>query len=275
MTEPLKIEEVTSLKRLTEIVEELSGKHEILWFRGCGKSGYPLQPSLYRHPTIRQVRELLVLEKKIEGRFKQRCLPYLTQQVAIFGEDPYWEWLFRMRHSGVPTRLLDWTENPYIALYFALSSASYHVENGHVEYEENVAVWVLDPCAWNEKVLESIGWKDGILLRTDIGLNGYALQSDIELMRREPSNMYGTLNSPNMVVQCGVFTVFGTNMSPMEEIYVIENFPRDCLIKLEFPKDKIGSLINSLMRIGYTGLIISPSLEGLANEIKRIYGYLV
>lgn len=224
MTTSLKKETITSLKDLTGVVEDLSGEHEALWFRGCGKSSYPLQPSLYRHPSVRQVRELLNLEKQITERFKQRCLPYLNQPITIFGESPYWEWLFRMRHAGVPTRLLDWTENPYVALYFAVSSAPYTISNGNVEYEENVAVWLMDPCAWNEKVLESIGWKGGVLYRSDSGLNGYELQEDAEVMREGPVNMYGTQNSANMVVQFGVFTIFGKDLRPMEEMYISGNF---------------------------------------------------
>lgn len=268
-------QQITNLKDLTGIVEDLSGEHDVLWFRGCGRSSYLLKPSLYRHPSITQIRELLNLEQKITERFKQRCLPYLSQPITLFSENPYWEWLFRMRHAGVPTRLLDWTENPYIALFFALTAASYKISDGHVEYEENVAVWILDPCAWNEKVLESIDWKGGILYRSDSGLNGYVWKEDVKVMRKEPANMYGTQNSTSMVVQSGVFTIFGSDLRPMEETYIDENFPQDCIIKLEFPKDKIGNLISSMLKIGYTDLIVSPSLEGLANEIKRIYGYPV
>ncbi|MBA7506802.1 hypothetical protein ES706_05509 [subsurface metagenome] len=268
-------QQITNLKDLTGIVEDLSGEHDVLWFRGCGRSSYLLKPSLYRHPSITQIRELLNLEQKITERFKQRCLPYLSQPITLFSENPYWEWLFRMRHAGVPTRLLDWTENPYIALFFALTAASYKISDGHVEYEENVAVWILDPCAWNEKVLESIGWKGGILYRSDSGLNGYVWKEDVKVMRKEPANIYGTQNSTSMVVQSGVFTIFGSDLRPMEETYIDENFPQDCIIKLEFPKDKIGNLISSMLKIGYTDLIVSPSLEGLANEIKRIYGYPV
>ena len=218
MATTLKQEPIASLKDLTGVFEDLSKEHNVLWFRGCGKSSYPLIPLLYRHPSLKQVKELLDLEEKIANRFKQRCVPYLNEPKTFIGVAAYWEWLFRMRHSGVPTRLLDWTENPFIALYFAISSAPYDIAKYPTGYEDDVAVWVLDPCAWNEKVLESIKWKGGVLSPTDTMLHGYELQSDYKVMREEPANMFGTQNSANIVIQFGVFTIFGTGMSPMEEI---------------------------------------------------------
>ncbi|MDD5287893.1 MAG: FRG domain-containing protein [Dehalococcoidales bacterium] len=279
MTKLLIEHNVSSLKSFTGIIEDLCKGHEELWFRGCGKSSYPLQPSLYRHPTIKQIPELLDLEDKITERFKQRCLPYLNQPITLFSNnsDHYWELLFRMRHAGVPTRLLDWTENPFVALYFALTAAHSTSIGKRSTYDEDVAVWVLDPCKWNRKVLESIRWKGGVILPTDdsLGLRGYKFQSDLKAMRKEPANMYGIHNSPNITVQRGVFSIFGSTLTPMEEIYSTSDFPENLLVKIEFPKVKISDLIESMLKFGYTDIITSPSLEGLAKEIKRIYGYKV
>lgn len=52
------------------------------------------------------------------------------------------------QHYGLPTRLLDWTESPYIASFFAFNDA---IINGKVG--EYVAVWALNTTTeniWNE-----------------------------------------------------------------------------------------------------------------------------
>jgi len=51
-----------------------------------------------------------------------------------------WDVLFLMRHHGIPTRLLDWTESFAIALYFAISGG-----------RSDCAVWVLNPYALNKR----------------------------------------------------------------------------------------------------------------------------
>lgn len=58
-------------------------------------------------------------------------------------------WLTLMQHYGLPTRLLDWSESPLVALYFALSSDE--------DAKADAAVWVLNPMKLNKKwVMENM-----------------------------------------------------------------------------------------------------------------------
>ena len=50
-----------------------------------------------------------------------------------------------MQHYGAPTRLLDWTESPLLALYFAL-------KQNYGYYD--AAIWMLNPSALTKKRLK-------------------------------------------------------------------------------------------------------------------------
>jgi hypothetical protein len=156
----------STLKEFTELIEALKPSMDApVLFRGCGKATYTLLPSLYRHPKKKDVAELIELEGSILTRFRHRSIPY---QERPPGGD--WELLFLMQHFGVPTRLLDWTENPFIALYFAITSA----ENSRIKgaFIEDAAVWILDTKLWNGHILSPY-WKGRILSIPDGPLDGY------------------------------------------------------------------------------------------------------
>ena len=82
------------------------------WWRGHAGADWPLVTSLYR-------KEFENKEININARFrmmaKARHLNCPSTQDAF-------AWLFLMQHYRLPTRLLDWSESPLVALYFAVES---------------------------------------------------------------------------------------------------------------------------------------------------------
>jgi hypothetical protein len=255
----------TSLPKYMEVVQTLQRRaRHALWFRGNSASKFKLVPTLYRHRKAKTQEELRKLERQLMARFRQRSLPYHSRDLR---DD--WEALFFMQHYGVPTRLLDWTENPLIALHFALMSA--HAESTRRRRSGSCVIWVLDPFIWNETALKHVSYKDGPLSTSDEDLKGYAPSSTA--MGNFPVALFGAHNSPRIVSQQGVFTIFGSHMKPMETLTSSGNFPGNALVAISISAGRIPAMRQSLLDQGITETVVFPDLDGLAKETKRFFGF--
>ncbi len=103
---------------------------KMLFFRGHADEDYKLLPSIFREG--RKKRD----EKSILDEYKCH-LPRYTNIKHLDFEKDRMEILAEMQHQGIPTRLLDWSLSPLIALYFALKEESASNEN-------DACVWVFN-----------------------------------------------------------------------------------------------------------------------------------
>lgn len=90
----------------------------VLLWRGHGDSRWPLEPTLQREWRD-DAAGLKRAEAQMFREFK-RAAPYLLPSVT----QNDWDTLSLAQHYGLPTRMLDWTVNHMIALWFALSRPS-------------------------------------------------------------------------------------------------------------------------------------------------------
>ncbi|MFS2114813.1 FRG domain-containing protein [Herbaspirillum frisingense] len=252
------------------------------WYRGVGRANtYTLQPTLYRHPTKKTLEELIILEAEMMLDFERQGVLHNAASATAVDQNDL-RTLFYMQHYQVPTRLLDWSTNPFISLYFALSSAAINPKNGR--YEEDAAVWVLDPVAWNSTALSHIRHGDAGPLSHDTAKSSYGPRklivgklepTALSTLNERPAAVLGTANNARMFAQRGVFTIFGRALDSMETQYQTGKFPEGSLTKLVIDKGKIAEVLALLLNIGYTDSVSYPDLHGVAMEIKRLNGFRV
>lgn len=103
------------------------------YFRGHELSTYSLVASLSRRiPNLNMLKEIetrLIPEIKCWTKllFLDK-LYHIPQNTPRFHNN--WYWLTQIQHEGIPTRLLDWTIDSKIALYFAVNDPKFHNEDG-------------------------------------------------------------------------------------------------------------------------------------------------
>src|SRR5271157_247328 len=94
-------------------------------FRGLSDAGYRLETTLMR---LRG--KYVELERHLLRNFRK----YAHRDVVE--SDSLWHWLSVAQHYGLPTRLLDWTYSPFIALHFATSNIE--------KFDIDGAIWAVN-----------------------------------------------------------------------------------------------------------------------------------
>jgi FRG domain len=94
---------------------------KIEWvFRGVSNCEYKLIPKVGRE-NIKSpnISSRVKTEKSMFSLFKRQAHPHLT-----YHPQNDYEWLTLAQHHGLPTRMLDWSLNPLVALYFAVEKTN-------------------------------------------------------------------------------------------------------------------------------------------------------
>lgn len=247
-------------------VKALSNTSGATWFRGQSKRKHELEPGLYRHPTIKGNKnthaKAAELESKLMERFKNHSVPYVGHK---FVHEDEWAQLFFMQHYRVPTRLLDWSYSPLIALHFALSGAEKESKNP----DSACAVWTLHPEIWNEAALNHQSAPAKIYGTDSDEIKPYKAGAAFKSQTADAIAIEGIHNSPRIVAQQGAFTIFGPTTSPMEVQFNASFYPPTALGLITIKAPDVINMNKELIDAGILETTIYPDLEGLASRLKR------
>ncbi|MBH1941781.1 FRG domain-containing protein [Mobilitalea sibirica] len=233
-------------------------------YRGISDSKHDLKHSLHR-----TVNDRLDLESGLIRNFQK----YASTQLK--NEYGFWDVLSIAQHHGLPTRLLDWTFSPYVALHFTTDNLS--------KYNSDGVIWQVDYNkihSYLPKILyqELVDHKSTIFT-TDI-LNNLKIDTkqmmDLELLEKQNGSddkSYFLFFEPpsiddRIINQYACFSVasrpeliFNHWMEKHPETYKAIIIPKE--LKLEI-RDKLD-MINLNERV------IFPGLDGLCKWLSRHY----
>jgi len=130
--------ELPDWKTLAALAEDYKTSNWI--FRGVEDESYELIPRIGRPGASKDLNGTdlgfpTALETPCIERFKREARPHMAIEPRS-----NLDWLSIAQHHGLPTRLLDWTESPLVAAYFALKASG--IVNGQ---RKNAAIYGA-PC---------------------------------------------------------------------------------------------------------------------------------
>lgn len=209
-------------------------------FRGINNMDFALIPKIGRMAYTKNfsstglelINKLLDLENQTIDAFTKMSVPYMDLR-----EKKSWDIWTIGQHFGLPTRFLDWTENPLIAAYFAVESSMDH----------DSAVYIIDRKQFNSNAEDS----DDPLSITD------------EVVLYAPSYI-----NARVIAQKGVFTVHKNPTLPLNETEISgSKCDIQCLV---IKKECKSQIMKTLDWYGINRSFIYPGLDGLAAYLDKI-----
>lgn len=240
--------------------QKVKSKHYRKWiYRGQSNSNWEMESSLER--AFKEAQSIHVLkdgeeknlnrrehEKVMIDRFKRNAHLYLNHLPEAYDD---LSWLSIMQHHGAPTRLLDFTFSPYVALYFAL-------EDG----ESDAAVYFINHQALKNDDEEYFG-ESRVKVHSRI-LEGEADKSEICLFSFEPR-----FSNQRLLSQQGLFVAPNTLQQNHEQILQSYQVEKGDITKLVIPARLRYSGLRMLNQMNINAANIYPGLDGFCRSMRR------
>ena len=181
------------------------------------------------------------------------------------GADSIWDWLALGQHRGLPTRLLDWTYSPLVALHFTTEDP--------VEYGADGAVWCVNFVEANRRLpqkLRRIMQREGSETVTVDMLSSFRSLSEFDALARSPFLVF--LEPPaidrRILNQFALFSLMSSARATMDDwLRQHQDFCRRVVI----PAKLKWEIRDKLDQANVNERVLFPDLDGLSRWLTRYY----
>ena len=240
----------------------------------------PLFPSFARRAIAAKLKDkgALGLEKALLEFFRTQAHLFLPATM-LPAENDWMKWRVLLQHYGGPTRLLDWTTSPYVAMYFAARSPG-RAEKGKDQEGADGVIWMIHRGAHRDATAQR--YKDAQLPEDPVEaeelLRNPNAAASIHVVRPQ-------IQSDRMAAQQTIFTVA---FHPLADhgAYLEETFnlrvaapppahyppgvePLDFLRMIIPREEKVAIMLRLRARL-ITGATMFPGVDGLGHAADEI-----
>lgn len=224
-------------------------------FRGLSDRDFKLETTLMR---------LGGDYEQLENHLLRNFSKYAHQNVVE--RDSMWHWLSVAQHHGLPTRLMDWTYSPYVAMHFATENIE--------KFDVDGTIWAVDYIEVNKNVpdiLKDELQKEGAnVFTSDMLLNHVNSLSDLKSLSKKDFMLF--MEPPSIddrfINQFAFFSISSNPKLAMDEW--LQKHP-DTWMKIIIPKSLKWEIRDKLDQANITERVLFPGLDGLSQWLKRQY----
>ncbi len=227
-------------------------------FRGLASVDHHLSNSLVRLAAGQA--DITKLEMSMLRNFRK----YAHERTSS-GVDTTWHWLAVAQHHGLPTRLMDWTYSPFVALHFATEHpADYHTDG---------IVWCVNFVRANmllPKRLRAILDEEHSDTFTVEMLGEFPSLRAFDALAREPFVLF--LEPPSLDTRIlNQFALFSLMPTPSARLDAwLESRPDLCR-RIVVPAELKWEIRDKLDQANINERTLFPGLDGLSRWLGRYY----